>query len=76
MAKIGRPGMSDAQKEEMWKRWHAGESLSEIAQALGKFPASIFGVLRLHGGVAPRARTRSAQALSVGEREEISRRLV
>ena len=75
MARIGRPGMSDAQKQELWKRWRDGESLSDIGRALGKFPASIFGVLRLHGGLAPRVRTRSALALSVREREEISRGL-
>ena len=75
MARIGRPGMSDAQKQELWKRWRGGESLSDIGRVLGKFPASIFGVLRLHGGLAPRVRTRSALALSVWEREEISRGL-
>ena len=75
MAWIGRPGMSDAQKQELWKRWRGGESLSDIGRALGRFPASIFGVLRLHGGLAPRVRTRSALALSVREREEISRGL-
>lgn len=75
MARVGRPGMSDAKKQELWKRWRAGESLSDIGRALGKFPASIFGVLKLHGGLTPRVRTRSAQALSVREREEISRGL-
>jgi IS30 family transposase len=75
MARVGRPGMSDAQKQELWRLWRAGESLSDIGRALGKFPASIFVVLRLHGGVTPGARTRSAQSLSVREREDISRGL-
>jgi len=65
--------LSDAQKWELWRRWQAGQSLSEIGRALGRFPASIFGVLRLHGGFAPPPRTRSARTLSLGEREEISR---
>ncbi len=75
MARVGRPGMSDAQKQELWERWRGGESLSDIGRALGKFPASIFGVLKLHGGLAPRVRTRPAQGLSMREREEISRGL-
>lgn len=73
MARVGRPGMSPAQKQELWRRWRTGESLSDIGRALGKFPASIFGVLRLHGGFSPPARVRPAKALTLEEREEISR---
>ena len=75
MARVGRPGMNDAQKKELWERWRRGESLSDIGRALGKFPASVFCVLRLHGGYSPPARTRSTRALSLAEREEISRGL-
>jgi len=73
MARVGRPGMSDVQKRELWQRWRKGESLSDIGRALGKFPASVFGVLRLYGGCSPAPRTRSRKALSLAEREEISR---
>lgn len=75
MARVGRPGMSDAQKAELWRRWRKGESLSDIGRALDKFPASIFGVLRLHGGCSPAPRTRSRKVLATKEREEISRGL-
>ena len=36
MAQRGRPGLSAEQKRELWSRWKAGESLSEIGRALGK----------------------------------------
>jgi hypothetical protein len=41
----GTPGLSDCQKSELWQRWKAGESLSDIGRALGKHAASIFGVV-------------------------------
>lgn len=73
MAQLGRPGLSPQQKAELWNRWRAGESLSNIARALKKGGGSIFGVLRLRGGIAPAARRRSRVSLSSEEREEISR---
>lgn len=45
MARMGRPGMSDAQKRELWERWKAGESISQIGRALAKPPGSVFTVL-------------------------------
>jgi IS30 family transposase len=75
MGRIGRPGLSDAQKLDLWRRWKTGESLSEIARVLGKYPGSIYGVLAVRGGVVPRARTRSCRALTFSERETISRGL-
>lgn len=73
MGQLGRPGLSPQQKAELWKRWKAGESLSDIARALRKGGGSIFGVLRLRGGIAPTDRCRSRLALTAEEREEISR---
>lgn len=75
MARLERPGMTDAQKDEIWRRWRTGGSLSDIGRAVGKFPASIFGLLRLHGGVTPPIRHRAVRALTLAEREEISRGL-
>lgn len=75
MARLGRPGMTDAQKDAVWCRWRNGESLSDTGRAAGKFPASIFGLLRLHGGFTPPARQRAVRALTLAEREEISRGL-
>src|SRR5690606_6738951 len=75
MAQKGRPGLSADQKSEVWHRWRSGESLSDIGRAIDKHPASVFGVLRLHGGITPAARTRAPRHLSLAEREEISRGL-
>ena len=75
MAQVGRPGLSAARKKEMWERWKAGESVSDIARALDKKPGSIFGTLKAGGGVAPPGRRRAPAALSLAEREEISRAL-
>ena len=49
MARTGRPGLSHEQKTELWQRWKAGETLSDIGRALGKHAASVFGVV----GLAP-----------------------
>jgi IS30 family transposase len=73
MSQLGRPGLSVGQKEELWQRWKDGESLSEIGRALGKHAASIHGVVRLKGGFAPVPRRRSRLALTLEEREEVSR---
>jgi len=54
-------------------RWKDGQSLSEIGRALGKLAGSIHGVLAASGGIAPRERQRRPDALTVLEREEISR---
>ncbi|WP_093804345.1 IS30 family transposase [Streptomyces sp. Wb2n-11] len=75
MARIGRPGLSDEQKREVWRRWRDGQSLSEIGRALGRVPGSIHGVVAANGGFVPAARARSAGVLSLAEREEISRGL-
>lgn len=73
MARMGRPGLSDCQKSELWQRWKTGESLSDIGRALGKHAASIFGVVVSKGGIVPPIRRRASLVLQLGEREEISR---
>jgi IS30 family transposase len=70
-----RVPLSQVERMDLWRRWRAGESLSDISRALGRKPGSIHGVLREQGGFAPRPRKRSARALAPGEREEISRGL-
>ncbi|MHB1565971.1 MAG: IS30 family transposase [Acidiferrobacter sp.] len=73
MAQMGRPGLTPEGKAEVWRRWRRGESFSGIGQAVGKLPGSIFGLIRLYGGYSPPVRNRSERALSLAEREEISR---
>jgi IS30 family transposase len=72
----GRPGgLSAAGKKELWQRWKAGESISDIARALQKPPGSIHGMIESTGGIALRKRRRRGCALTAAEREEISRGL-
>jgi len=63
------------QRRELWERWKAGESVVEIAKALDRWPMAIYTRLREHGGIAPLVRRRCDRALSLEEREEISRAL-
>ncbi|MDP9843447.1 IS30 family transposase [Streptosporangium lutulentum] len=67
--------MSDAQKRELWDRWKAGESISQIARALHKPPGSVFTVVKSNGGYVPPLRRKRPGTLSFAEREEISRGL-
>jgi IS30 family transposase len=73
---MGRPGLSQLQKKELWRRWKDGQSLTEIGLALERHAGSIHGVLKARGGIAPIARARSDRSLDASEREEISRGLV
>ncbi len=75
MAQMGRPGLTLAQKKDMWRRWKEGQSLSEIGRALGRHAGSIHGVVKANGGIVPAERTRAARTLALTEREEISRGL-
>ena len=36
MARLGRAGLTDDQKAELWQRWHNGEGYSDIGRAIGK----------------------------------------
>lgn len=65
--------LSSAQRADMWNRWKAGQSLHEIGRALGKEHHVIYVLLARHGGIAPPVRRRSRRALTLGEREDISR---
>ncbi|MEM7241511.1 MAG: helix-turn-helix domain-containing protein [Pseudomonadota bacterium] len=66
---------TDKKKSEIWDRWQCGESLSSIGRRFDRALSSIFPHLALTGGIRPPARTRSRLALSLAEREEISRGL-
>ena len=57
----------------IWVRWKQGDSLSDIGRAIGKHPGSIHHVIAYNGGIAPHPRKRAKKALSLEEREEISR---
>ena len=67
---------SESQKALMWERWRKGDSLQKIAQLFDRHHSAIQGILARTGGIQPAPRRRSRLALTVGEREEISRALV
>lgn len=64
---------SDEQKAIMWDRWKKGDSLHDIARLFDRNHSSIAGILSVTGGIRPPQRVRSYLALSLSEREEISR---
>lgn len=68
-----RFGLSAREKLEVWNRWKAGQSLHEIGRAFGKEHSCIRSVLLPRGGIRPAARRRSRLALTLAEREDISR---
>ncbi len=71
-----RWGFTAAEKAELWDRWQRGESLKAIGRAFGKPSSSIYHQLSPYGGIRPAARRRSRLALTLAEREEISRGIV
>src|SRR5260370_732400 len=70
-----RFGLSAEQKSDVWRRWKSGQTLHEIGRAFGKEHSSIRCLVSRHGGIAPAVRRRALLALTLREREEISRGL-
>ena len=63
MAQRGRPGLSPDQKRELWRRWKAGESLSERIRASPRPP----------GGLDPRRGGGQRRNVPAGPRRRSSR---
>lgn len=76
MTRRSRIYYSDSQKALMWERWKAGETLHRIAHLFDRSHSSVHRILAETGGIRPPERRRSRLALSLAEREEISRYLV
>jgi DNA-binding CsgD family transcriptional regulator len=66
---------SAEQRAEIWDRWQRGESMSSIGRRFDRQSSSVFSVISPTGGIRPEDRKRGKQALSLSEREEISRGL-
>ncbi|MGK2923844.1 MAG: IS30 family transposase [Methyloceanibacter sp.] len=71
----GRIYFTEKQKAEIWDRWQCGESMSSIGRLFDRNSSSIYPLLARTGGVRPPERRRSRLALTLAEREEISRGL-
>jgi len=81
---------SDTQKAMMWDRWQKGDSMNAIARLFDRGHDSMNAIARLFdrghssvqrilgetGGIRPPQRKRSRVALTMSEREEISRGVV
>ena len=68
-------GFTIDERDEIWRRWKAGESMRVIGRAVGAGQSSVQSVLQRCGGIRPASRRRSEQCLAMAEREEISRGL-
>ena len=69
------PRLTLAQKAELWRRWRQGESLNAIGRALGRIPKMVRYEVARTGGIPPPARHRARRALTLTDREAISRGL-
>jgi len=67
---------TDSQRALMWERWKEGATLHQIARLFDRAHTSVRGVFAETGGIRPRERHRSRLALTLAEREEISRAVV
>jgi len=68
-----RSRLSLAEKIDIWRRWKCGQSQHEIGRAYGRPHPTIRKLLLPYGGIAPAPRRRSRLALTLAEREDISR---
>ena len=66
---------SSKQRAEIWDRWQRGESMRSIGRVFDRPSSSVFSVISPTGGIRPPDRKRGTRALSLFEREEISRGL-
>ena len=70
-----RFGFTPAGQVEVWSRWRRGETLAEIGRAFDKHAGSVLPLLRSRGGIPPAPRRARPDALTLAEREEVSRGL-
>ena len=66
---------TDAELDLAWDRRQKGESIHSIARDLDRGHSAVQGAFARTGGIRPPQRSRSQVALSLAEREEISRGL-
>jgi IS30 family transposase len=67
---------TESQKALMWERWQKGDTLHQIAKLFDRHHPSVARILGETGGIRPAPRCRSRRALTLAEREEISRAVV
>src|SRR4249920_2549384 len=65
-----------SQRAVIWDRWQKGETLHQIAGSFDRYHSSIQRIVAESGGIRPTERRRARTALTLVEREEISRGVV
>jgi len=73
MKQRARRYFTQTEMAEVWDRWENGESLNSIARSLERGHSAVQGMLSRTGGIRPAPKHRSRLALTLAEREEISR---
>ena len=68
--------ITDSEMALIWDRWEKGDSINAIARDLGRYHSAVQGAMARTGGIRPAPRRRSRLALTLAEREEISRGVV
>ena len=64
---------TDNQKALMWERWRLGDALQKIAELFDRNDSSVMRILAETAGISPAQRCRARLALTLAEREEITR---
>ena len=67
--------IAEVERAEIWDRIEAGGSIRHVALSLHRVPAAVRELMALTGGVRPKPRKPREGALTLLEREEISRGL-
>ncbi len=62
-----RRAYTAAELAEVWDRWQRGEPSDGIARALNR-GTNVYSLLARYGGIRPRARRRSARALTLANK--------
>src|SRR6188508_2819084 len=70
-----RDPLTPPQRNALWAAWKKGDTQTTIGALLAVPLTTVSKVVMRRGGIAPAARTRARQTLSLNEREEISRGL-
>jgi len=67
---------SSSQRALIWERWRKGDTLHQIARLFDRYHSSVQRIVAESGGMRPPERHRAKSALTLIEREEISRGVV
>ena len=69
MKDLSKRGLDYIKKKKVWRLWRSGKTLSEIGLTVDRHAGSIFGVLKLNGGMSPVQRKRRDSFLILQDRE-------